>query len=70
ERLQTRTVRSRVNYHLKEANLKRPGISPHSLTHTAPLIWLNAGMELDEVRRRMRHGSLETTMIYLKKKGV
>ena len=70
ERLNTRSVRARVNAHLKAAGLKRPGITPHSLTHTAPLIWLNDGMSVDEVRRRMRHGTLDTTMIYFKKQGL
>jgi integrase/recombinase XerC len=69
-RLNTRSVRSRINHHLKEAELKRPGITPHSLTHTAPLIWLNDGMGIEEVRQRMRHGTLDTTMIYFKKQGL
>jgi site-specific recombinase XerD len=69
-RLNTRTVRSRVNLALQAARLKRPGISPHSLTHTAALIWLNDGMALEEVRRRMRHGTLDTTMIYFRKQGL
>ncbi|MDX1420506.1 MAG: tyrosine-type recombinase/integrase [Rubricoccaceae bacterium] len=69
-RLNTRSVRSRVNTHLKAAGLKRPGITPHSLTHTAALIWLNDGIALEEVRRRMRHGTLDTTMIYFRKQGL
>jgi len=67
ERLQTRSVRGRVNEHLRKAGLKRRGVSPHSLTHTAPVLWLAAGMELEEVRQRMRHGTLETTMIHVRK---
>ena len=67
ERLNTRSVRSRINQHLKEAGVKRRGITPHSLTHTAALIWLNDGMEVEEVKQRMRHGSLDTTMIYYRK---
>ena len=69
-RLQTRSVRGRVNTHLRAAGLKRRGVSPHSLTHTAALIWLNAGMPVEEVRRRMRHGTLETTMISFTKQGL
>ncbi len=69
-RLNTRSVRGRVNTHLRTAKLKRRDISPHSLTHTAALIWLNAGMPIEEVRRRMRHGTLETTMISFKKQGL
>ncbi len=70
ERLNTRSVRSRINGLLKATGLKRPGVTPHSLTHTAALIWLNDGMSLDEVRQRMRHGTLDTTMIYFKKQGL
>jgi site-specific recombinase XerD len=69
-RLNTRSVRGRVNTHLRTAKVKRRGISPHSLTHTAALIWLNSGMAVEEVRRRMRHGTLETTMISFKKQGL
>jgi integrase/recombinase XerC/integrase/recombinase XerD len=70
ERLKTRSVRSRVNGYLKKANVKRKGVTPHSLTHTAALIWLNDGMPLEEVKQRMRHGTLDTTMIYYKKQGL
>ena len=69
-RLNTRSVRSRINLHLQEAGIKRPGVTPHSLTHTAALLWLNNGMNVDEVRERMRHGTIETTMIYFKKQGL
>ena len=69
-RLNTRSVRGRINTHLRAAKLKARGISPHSLTHTAALIWLNSGMPVEDVRRRMRHGTLETTMISFKKQGL
>ncbi len=70
QRLNTRSVRSRINLHLKTAEIKRRGVTPHSLTHTAALLWLNNGMTLEEVRQRMRHGTLDTTMIYFKKQGL
>ena len=70
QRLNTRSIRSRINGHLKTAQIKRRGISPHSLTHTAALIWLNDGMSVDEVKQRMRHGTLETTMIYFRQHGL
>lgn len=69
-RLNTRSVRSRINLHLSDAGIKRPGVTPHSLTHTAALLWLNSGLSVDEVRERMRHGTVETTMIYFKKQGL
>lgn len=70
ERLNTRSVRTRIRRAMEEAGLRRPGLTPHSLTHTAPVLWLNAGMALDEVRARMRHGTLDTTMIYLRRQGL
>lgn len=70
QRLNTRTVRSRVNGVLKRADLKRKGVKPHSLTHTAALLWLNDGLSLEEVKLRMRHGTLDTTLIYFKKQGL
>jgi site-specific recombinase XerD len=70
ERLNTRSIRSRINQHLERADVKRPDITPHSLTHTAALIWLNDGMDIEEVKNRMRHGTLDTTMIYFKKQGL
>ncbi|MEQ9105305.1 MAG: tyrosine-type recombinase/integrase [Rhodothermales bacterium] len=69
-RLNTRSVRSRINVHLNSAGIKRPGITPHSLTHTAALLWLNDGMSVDDVKRRMRHGTMETTMIYWRRQSV
>ena len=70
KRLKTHSVRSRINGYLKEAEIKRKGVTPHSLTHTAALIWLNDGMPIEEVKQRMRHGTLDTTMIYYKKQGL
>lgn len=70
KRLKTRSVRSRINGYLEQAGVKRKGVTPHSLTHTAALIWLNDGMPIDEVKQRMRHGTLDTTMIYYKKQGL
>jgi integrase/recombinase XerC/integrase/recombinase XerD len=70
QRLQTRSVRTRINDYLKAADIKRKGVTPHSLTHTAALLWLNDGMPLEEVKERMRHGTLDTTMIYYKKQGL
>lgn len=70
KRLKTRSVRSRINGYLEAAGIKRQGVTPHSLAHTAALIWLNDGMPLDEVKQRMRHGTLDTTMIYYKKQGL
>lgn len=70
ERLNTRSLRTRIAALLGEAGIRRPGVTPHSLTHTAALLWLAAGVPIDEVRRRMRHGTLDTTMIYVRQQGL
>ena len=62
QRLNTRSVRSRINRYLTAANLKRgpgqgPKVSPHSLTYTAPFTWLDKGMDIKEVKKHMRHGT-------------
>jgi len=69
KRLTTRSIRNRVSSLLESAGIVRQGLSPHSLTHTAPLLWLGKGMSAQEVKNRMRHGTMSTTEITLKKKG-
>ena len=69
-RLNTRSIRGRIKGWLTKAKINRKGISTHSLTHTAALIWLNEGLTLEQVRHRMRHGTLDTTMIYFKQQGL
>lgn len=63
-RLNTRSVRSRINGYLSRAGIKRDGVTPHSLTHTAAILWLHGGLDVAEVKKRMRHGTIDTTMIY------
>lgn len=70
DRLTTRTVRSRISANLAEAGILRRGISPNSLTLTALLLWLNGGMELDEVRQRVSDDTLRTRVAYFKKRGL
>jgi len=69
--LTTRAVRNRISLQFDLAELSSLGfegqkITPHSLTHTAAVLWLGDGMSIEEVKKRMRHGSLETTQIYVK----
>ena len=70
ERLNTRSLRTRIVALLRGAGIRREGVTPHSLTHTAALLWLAAGVSVDDVRRRMRHGTLDTTMIYVRQTGL
>jgi integrase/recombinase XerC len=63
-RLNTRSIRSRINRYFEQAGIKRDELTPHSLTHTAAVIWLKKGLTVEAVRKRMRHGTLDTTRIY------
>ncbi len=69
--LTTRAIRNRITFQMDSSELRTLGpknqkITPHSLTHTAAVLWLQGGMSIEEVKKRMRHGSLETTQIYMK----
>lgn len=67
-RLSTRGVRDRINYYLHKAGLrqgKRRRITPYSLRHTAAIMMADAGANADEIRRRMRLGTIATAMLYL-----
>ena len=68
QRLSTRGVRDRINYYLSKAGLrqgKRRRITPYSLRHTAAIMMADAGANADEIRQRMRLGSIATAMLYL-----
>ena len=67
-RLTTRGVRDRINYYLLKTGLrqsKHKRITPYSLRHTAAIMMADAGANADEIRRRMRLGSIATAMLYL-----
>ncbi len=70
KRMTTRGVRDRVSHYLVRAGLKSEGgkrISPYSLRHTAALLMAGEGASADEIRRRMRLGSVATAMLYINK---
>lgn len=69
ERMSTRGVRERVNRSLVAVGIRRGKngrISPGSLRHTAALLLAASGATADEIRNRMRLGSVETAMLYVK----
>lgn len=68
QRLNTRSVRSRISRYLAAADLMERDekkVTPHSLTYTAPFTWLDKGMDIEEVRERMRHGTRASPWIHL-----
>lgn len=78
KRMTTRGIRERVNYYLKRAGIKSAHqvgshkvggqarrVTPYSLRHTAALMMVEAGVTAEELRQRMRLGSMATAMIYV-----
>ncbi len=64
ERISTRAIRERVNYHLKLAGIKRKGITPYSLRHTAALLAIEGGATVSEVKQMLHHKTIDSTLVY------
>jgi len=69
QRMTTRAVRDRVNECLERAGIRRrenrTKITPYSLRHTAAVLMADEGASAEEIRRRMRLGTVETAEMYL-----
>ena len=69
-RMTTRGVRDRINGSLERLGIRCDGprrISPYSLRHTAAMLMARGGATADELRERLRLGSLATAEYYLHK---
>ncbi|HTO94991.1 MAG TPA: tyrosine-type recombinase/integrase [Bacteroidota bacterium] len=67
-RMTTRGVRDRVSELIERAGLHsraRRRITPYSLRHTAAFLLAMEGASAEEIRSRMRFGSLSTAMLYI-----
>ena len=65
-RMTTRGIRERINRYLRLAGVKSldSGITPRSLRHTAAMLMADEGSSADEIKYRMRFGSLARAMKY------
>lgn len=68
-RMTTRAVRDRVNEYLELAGIRtartRQRVTPRSLRHTAALLMAAEGARPEDIRRRLRLGTLQTVGVYL-----
>ncbi len=67
-RMTTRGVRDRVNMYLERAGIKQGRIrevTPYSLRHTAAILMAANGATAEEIRDRMRLGSIATALLYV-----
>ncbi len=65
-RLSTSAVRKLIKDRLREAGLARPGLSPHSLRHTAAALAYTNGADILSIRDMLGHRSVTTTENYLR----
>ncbi len=72
QRMSTRGIRERINDYLNIAGVKRGRVrrlTPYSLRHTAALMMVDNGATVEELKERMRLGSIATAMIYFQQRG-
>ncbi|SDM53549.1 integrase/recombinase XerD [Catalinimonas alkaloidigena] len=63
----TDMLRKEINQWLRRADLKREGISAHSLRHTAAQVLIQKGVDPIYVQRQLRHAQFTTTQVYINK---
>jgi len=69
KRMTTRGVRDRVTLYLEQSGVKKGKdrrVTPYSLRHTAARMMAGSGATADEIRVRMRLGSVTTAQLYMK----
>ena len=63
-RITTRGVRARVNHYLAVSGLRRKGIKPLSLRHTAALLAIAEGATVSDIKRMMHLKTTESALVY------
>ena len=66
KRLGARGVRSQVDRNLRQAGLKQPGRSCHSLRHSMAVWLLDAGVPTEAIADLLGHSSIAVTAVYAK----
>ncbi|MGB3729289.1 MAG: tyrosine-type recombinase/integrase [Thermodesulfobacteriota bacterium] len=63
-RISTRAIRARVSHYFKALGLKRKGITPYSLRHTAAMLAIESGATVAEVMQMLRVKTISTALVY------
>lgn len=64
ERITTRGVRARVNHYLELSGLKKKGIKPVGLRHTAAILAIEEGATVSEIKQMLRLKTTESALVY------
>jgi integrase/recombinase XerC/integrase/recombinase XerD len=64
ERISTRGLRARINHYFESSGIKKKGITPASLRHTAAMLAIEEGATVSEVQRLLRLRTSESALQY------
>lgn len=63
-RVTTRGIRARVKHYFKAAGIKRAGITPYSLRHTAAILAIEEGATVSEIKDMLRLKTTASALVY------
>lgn len=63
-RITTRGIRARVNHYFELSGIKRKGITPYSLRHTAAMLAIEDGATVSEVKQMLRLKTTASALVY------
>lgn len=69
ERITTRGVRARVNHYLELSGLRKKGIKPVGLRHTAAMLAIEEGATVSEIKQMLRLKTTESALVYFQEAG-
>ena len=64
ERISTRAIRARVSHYFEKLGIKKKGITPYSLRHTAAILAIESGASVSEVMQMLRVKTVSTALVY------
>jgi len=64
DRISTRAIRARISHYFEKLGLKRKGITPYSLRHTAAILAIESGATVSEVMQMLRVKTVSTALVY------
>ena len=64
ERISTRGIRARVNHYFELSGIKKEGIKPVSLRHTAAMLAIEEGATVSEIKQMLRLKTTESALQY------
>jgi len=64
DRISTRGLRARINHYFETSGIKKKGVKPASLRHTAAMLAIEEGATVSEIQRLLRLRTTESALQY------